>query len=100
MNFDTAAPFTMPWPELLGGGLIGLGAALLWAFNGRVMGISGIAAAASWPEPNDLQGDRTWRLGFLAALVFAGWVAARSLPTSNAAPSAGWVALAISGALV
>lgn len=100
MNIETTASFAVPWPELLGGGLIGLGAALLWAFNGRVMGISGIASAATWTERSDAQGDRTWRLSFLAALAFAGWFAARSLPTSGIAPSAGWIGLAISGALV
>lgn len=100
MEFDTAAPFAVPWPELLGGGLIGLGAALLWAFNGRVMGISGIASAATWAEPTDVRGDRAWRLGFLAALAFAGWFAARALPSSGVAPSVSWAALAISGALV
>lgn len=48
----------------IGGVLIGLAAVLLMAFNGRIMGVSGIAQAA-------LKGGegRHWRIGFLIGTI-------------------------------
>ena len=48
----------------LGGVLIGLAAVLLMAFNGRVMGISGIAGAAL-----RLSDGRAWRIAFLVGTI-------------------------------
>ncbi|MGC6517268.1 MAG: YeeE/YedE family protein [Candidatus Puniceispirillaceae bacterium] len=48
----------------IGGALIGLAAVLLMAFNGRIMGISGIAGAALGTG----QGRR-WRLSFLIGVI-------------------------------
>lgn len=50
-----------------GGALIGLAAALLIVFNGRVAGISGIAGGLFTPK----RGDIAWRLAFLFGLVVA-----------------------------
>ena len=50
---------------LLGGVLIGAGAALLLWRNGQVAGISGITASVIRGEP----GDTGWRLAFLLGLV-------------------------------
>lgn len=49
---------------LLGGSLIGLAAALLMYFNGRIAGICGILAAAVLPAET----GRAWRWAFLAGL--------------------------------
>jgi uncharacterized membrane protein YedE/YeeE len=56
-----------PWASLAGGLLIGLSAALLVAFNGRIAGISGILGGLlRLPK-----GDVAWRLAFLLGLVAA-----------------------------
>jgi uncharacterized membrane protein YedE/YeeE len=60
------AHFT-PWSSLAGGVLIGLAAALLLLFNGRIAGISGILGGLlEWPR-----GDLAWRVVFLIGLVGA-----------------------------
>ena len=53
------ANFT-PYMSLGGGVLIGLAAVLLMAFQGRIMGISGIAASVLQSRP-----DNHWRMSFL-----------------------------------
>ncbi|QRZ14382.1 YeeE/YedE family protein (plasmid) [Paracoccus methylovorus] len=55
-----------PVQSLLGGGLIGLAAVLLMALHGRIAGMTGILAGAFAS-----QGDRGWRLAFLAGAVAA-----------------------------
>jgi len=42
--------FTIPWDALLGGMLLGLSAALLMLFSGKVAGISGIVAGVINPQ--------------------------------------------------
>ncbi len=59
------ASFT-PLSAFLGGCLIGLAALLLMAFQGRVMGISGILGGLFGAASS---GDRTWRLAFLFGVV-------------------------------
>ncbi|MDX2145725.1 MAG: YeeE/YedE family protein [Rhodospirillaceae bacterium] len=67
-----------PVAALIGGLLIGLAAVLLMYLNGRVAGISGIAAGLlKWPPAPDW----AWRAAFVAGLVAApfllaggGWV--------------------------
>lgn len=54
-----------PWSSLAGGMLIGLAAALLILFNGRIAGISGILGGLLRPR----QGDLGWRIAFLAGLI-------------------------------
>ena len=54
-----------PWTALAGGMLIGLAAALLILFNGRIAGISGILGGLLRPR----SGDLGWRIAFLAGLV-------------------------------
>lgn len=58
------AQFT-PWPSLLGGALIGLAAALLLLFNGRIAGISGIIGGLLKPNKHDM----SWRVAFLLGLI-------------------------------
>ena len=58
------SPAFSPVPALAGGILLGLAAVILYALNGRIAGVSGIAQGAlAGPR-----GDRLWRLAFLAGL--------------------------------
>lgn len=59
-----------PWQSLAGGLLIGLSAALLILFNGRIAGISGILASALYGP----QQEKPWRWAFLIGLLTAGLV--------------------------
>lgn len=54
-----------PFSALLGGGLIGLAAAILLLLNGRVAGVSGIVGDLLRPAGNDL----AWRIAFVAGLI-------------------------------
>ncbi len=54
-----------PLTALTGGALIGLAAALLVLFNGRVAGISGVLGGLLRPK----RGDVSWRLAFILGLV-------------------------------
>ena len=65
MNIDWSH-FT-PWSSLAGGILIGVSAAILILFNGRIAGISGILGGLLHPARNDI----LWRVAFLAGLVIA-----------------------------
>jgi uncharacterized membrane protein YedE/YeeE len=56
-----------PWASLAGGALIGLAAAMLVLFNGRVAGISGIVGGLLVPR----RGEIAWRLAFVAGLLLA-----------------------------
>jgi uncharacterized membrane protein YedE/YeeE len=60
---------TFTWP-LIGGAILGLGAAALMLFNGRIAGISGIfGTALNFPE-----GDSAWRWSFVGGLFVGGGV--------------------------
>jgi uncharacterized membrane protein YedE/YeeE len=61
-----------PWP-LTGGLLIGLSAALYLLLNGRIAGISGLAAAAAGLTHD---GDSKLGWGFLAGIIAGAWLAA------------------------
>jgi uncharacterized protein len=56
-----------PVSALLGGLLIGLAAAILLLFNGRIMGVTGITGGVLQPQRQDL----LWRLLFLGSLAIA-----------------------------
>jgi uncharacterized membrane protein YedE/YeeE len=64
MNLDWS--FSV-WTALGGGMLIGLAAAILLLFNGRIAGISGILGSVLRP----VKGDVAWRLAFLLGLIGA-----------------------------
>lgn len=68
-----------PWSSLAGGLLIGLAAALLLLFNGRIAGISGILGGMLRPAKSDI----AWRAVFLLGLVLSPLVfgLGTSLPT-------------------
>ncbi|VWC19888.1 YeeE/YedE family protein [Burkholderia lata] len=94
MQLD-ALHFT-PWLSLAGGVLIGLAAAWLVAFNGRIAGISGIVGGLLTARA----GERNWRAAFVAGLIAAPlvmYVAGNSLTPQV---DAGWVELVAAGLLV
>lgn len=59
-----------PLAAVAGGLLIGTAASLLLWFNGRIAGVSGIAARLLLPAPDGSRGsDSAWRVLFLLGLV-------------------------------
>jgi uncharacterized membrane protein YedE/YeeE len=85
-----------PWLSLAGGLLVGLAAALLILFNGRIAGISGIAGGLLRP----VRGDIAWRLAFVLGLAAAplAWLAFAATPRLHVA--AGTPTLVAAGLLV
>ena len=62
---------SLPIEALYGGLLIGLSAAILLAFNGRIAGISGILYNLLFNNIGNF--DRGWRLAFLIGLFVGGY---------------------------
>jgi uncharacterized membrane protein YedE/YeeE len=86
-----------PIASLVGGLLIGLGAAVLLLFNGRLAGISGIVDGLVSP----VKGEVAWRAFFVAGLVGGGVVMALLRPGAIAMTlPRSTPALAIGGVLV
>ncbi len=86
-----------PISAAIGGALIGLSAVLLMLFNGRIAGITGIAAGILDP----LSSDRGWRGTFVVGLIAAPLSAALlgySLPIVQMPPS--YITIAVAGLLV
>lgn len=85
-----------PLSSLAGGMLIGLAAAVLILFNGRIAGISGIVAGLLRPT----RSDTGWRLAFLGGLLLAplAWAAVATLPATEI--DASFPVLIIAGFLV
>ena len=75
------------------GALFGVGAGLLLIANGRIAGISGIAAGALRPR----RGDFAWRALFVLGLLMGGSVALRLAPGAilmNSPRPAAWLVVA------
>ena len=85
-----------PWSSLTGGLLIGVAAAILLLFNGRIAGISGILGGLLRP----MAGDIGWRMAFVLGLVGAPLVygLAASLPSVHV--DADMTTLVVAGLLV
>jgi uncharacterized protein len=86
-----------PWSALAGGALIGLAAVLLLWLNGRIAGVSGVAAGLWF----SVRGERLWRVLFLVGLVLgtAAWLllSGQAAPRREGFPAA---ALVVGGLLV
>ncbi len=85
-----------PYSAFLGGSLIGLSAALLMYFNGRVAGISGMITGA-FDFKNH---ENHWRLFFLGGLILAAVIFNLFVPHVPATYSRSTILLIISGILV
>ena len=85
-----------PWASLAGGLLVGVAAALLILFNGRVAGISGIVGGLLAPRRRDLG----WRVAFVLGLLAAplAWIAFTAAPRLHVAAAS--PALVAAGLLV
>lgn len=86
-----------PVSAAIGGTMIGLAAVLLLAVNGRIAGVSGVAAGLLGPTKDSL----AWRIAFIAGLVtapLAAWAVAGKPPPFNAVYPA-WLTL-LGGILV
>jgi uncharacterized protein len=85
-----------PYESLFGGGLIGLAAVVLMAFNGRIAGMSGIFSAVLEPRNT----ENRWQIAFLVGAILAPFIATLMGATfSFAAPSNG-IVLALGGMIV
>jgi uncharacterized membrane protein YedE/YeeE len=85
-----------PYASLLGGILIGLGAVILMALNGRIAGMTAILSGVLEPQ----NPENRWRLAFMAGAILAPLIATLlGAEFSFASPMTG-VALAIGGVIV
>ncbi|QYZ72177.1 YeeE/YedE family protein (plasmid) [Neotabrizicola shimadae] len=85
-----------PYASLFGGILIGLGAVILMAFNGRIAGMTAMLGGVLEPKSS----DSPWRLAFLAGAIAAPLIATLlGAEFSFASPTTG-VVLAIGGVIV
>lgn len=85
-----------PWSSLEGGLLIGIAAALLLLFNGRIAGISGIFGGLFNPATQ----DRAWRIAFVGGIVIAPIVWQLIAPLPAVKIDADFTVIAIAGFLV
>lgn len=69
--------FTIPWPSLLGGILMGSAGLLLLLLNGKIAGISGILGGLISPNRKDF----LWRLLFITGITGGGWFSIYRLGT-------------------
>lgn len=85
-----------PFASLFGGILIGLGAVMLMAFNGRIAGMTAMLGGVLEPQ----HADSRWRLAFLAGAIGAPMIATLlGAEFSFSSPTTG-VLLAIGGVIV
>ncbi len=85
-----------PYASLFGGILIGLGAVILMAFNGRIAGMTAMLGGVLEPK----NPDSPWRLAFLLGAIAAPFIATQfGAEFSFASPTTG-VVLAIGGIIV
>jgi len=90
-----------PWSALIGGGLIGLAAALYLLGNGRIAGISGIVFSPLRALVNRRLMAAEWsRIAFLLGLLAAPWAWQAFAPLPAAQAVAGPLLLTAAGLLV
>ncbi len=89
-------PSFTPYSATAGGLLIGLATAILVLGTGRIAGISGIVGGLLAPK----RGDISWRLLFVAGLLFAPWMWRLVEPLPEIAIDASWPVIVIAGLVV
>ncbi|HYA29895.1 MAG TPA: YeeE/YedE family protein [Acidobacteriota bacterium] len=82
---------------LIGGALIGLAAALLLLFNGRIAGVSGILGGIF---TSDNRADRLWRCAFVIGIIFGAALYARVFAALAVQIQANNFTLIVAGILV
>ncbi len=85
-----------PWSSLAGGLLIGLAAAALALFNGRIAGISGIIGGLLHLP----KGDSGWRAAFVLGMIGAPLLYALAFSLPRPQIDAGYGSLIVAGVLV
>ncbi len=85
-----------PVSATLGGVLIGLSVAMLFYFNGRILGVSNIAGALLKPHGE----GKSWRIIFIAGLLAGGAIIAALSPDNIGESPAQPFTLLIAGLLV
>ena len=85
-----------PWSSVAGGVLIGISAAMLLLFNGRIAGISGIVGGLLQRH----RGDMGWRMAFLLGLLSAPMIYGLAAPLPVVRIDADTVTLVVAGLLV
>lgn len=82
----------------IGGGMIGLAAALMVLFNGRIAGVSGVLGGLLLDRKG---GERPWRGMFLGGLMLGALIAVIALPQLAAsALQTGWIGMIAAGLIV
>ena len=82
----------------IGGGMIGLAAALMVVFNGRIAGISGVLGGLILDRKG---GESPWRVLFLAGLILGALVVGLARPDlAEAGLQTGWVGMIAAGLIV
>ncbi|GGD01501.1 YeeE/YedE family protein [Undibacterium terreum] len=89
-----------PYSALLGGVLIGLAAAALMLFNGRIAGISGIVGGLFGRSASFSAGDKGWRIAFVLGLVLAPFAYRLFAVLPESQVDASWPVLIVAGLLV
>jgi len=87
-----------PITAAIGGILVGLSAALMYAFNGKIAGVSGILGGLIGDKE---QGDRLWRVLFAVGMLLGGAIVLALVPVRvNVQFDASVFTMAIAGFLV
>lgn len=82
----------------IGGGLIGVAAALMWGLNGRIAGVSGVLGGLLLESKG---AESIWRFLFVAGLILGAWVMAILRPDMvTTAMQTGWIGIVAAGLLV
>lgn len=82
----------------IGGAMIGLAAALMVIFNGRIAGVSGVLGATILDRPT---GQTPWRTLFLAGLILGALIVGRvRADWAEAGMQTGWIGLIAAGLIV
>lgn len=87
-----------PVSSAVGGVMVGLAAALMYAFNGKIAGVSGVLGGLIGDED---RGDRLWRVVYVIGMLVGGVGAAAVLPERIGTEiAAGAMTMGIAGFLV
>ena len=82
----------------LGGAMIGLAAACLFAFNGRIAGVSGVLGGLLFDRQRS---DTPWRSLFVAGLVLGAAITGLVVPgLAVVTMQAGWAGMIVAGLIV